>query len=46
MATPYCPKCESRHFTNQTKTFGGLSEILVYCADCGAAIGWAPRPQS
>ena len=43
MPFPCCGKCGG-NLTWQTISFGGIQGILVYCAACGAAVSWVPRP--
>ncbi len=45
MASPCCSKCGSTNITWQTKTFNGIEGMLIYCSDCGAVIGWVPKPK-
>ena len=36
--SPNCGKCGKANITWTTKSFGGITGKLIYCASCGAAI--------
>lgn len=43
--TPCCAKCGETGFSWTTRSFGGLSGMLVYCVGCGAVVSWVPKPK-
>jgi hypothetical protein len=43
---PCCAKCGSKKFAGVSMSFAGVEGVMVYCFDCGAAVGWGPRVKS
>jgi hypothetical protein len=41
MVVANCPRCQHSIFNYSMKQFMGINIIIVYCAECGCAIGTA-----
>lgn len=40
---PNCPRCKATEFTSHARTIRGQAGVLVFCAKCGAILGWGPK---